>query len=203
MTAEAFVAFAIATFVVVIVPGPNVTVIVANSLRSGLKAGMACVLGTQLGVLIILSVLAAGLHVLLENLAVVFDYVRLIGATYLIWLGLKLLRSHGALLEAGVQSGSFSACFWQGCVVLLANPKAHLFFGAFIPQFIDPNGDVLAQTVVLGGTFMAVATVLDSSYALAAGQAGRLLSRSRVRMVERISGLCMIGGGLWLALSRR
>ncbi len=203
MTAEALTAFAIATVIVVIVPGPNVTVIVANSLRSGLKAGMACVLGTQLGVLIILSVLAAGLHVLLEYLSVVFDYIRIIGAMYLVWLGLKLLRSDGALLNAGAQSGSMRACFWQGCMVLLANPKAHLFFGAFIPQFIDPTGNVLSQTLVLGGTFMVVASLLDSSYALAAGHAGRLMSRSRVRMVERISGLCMIGGGVWLALSRR
>jgi len=87
--------------------------------------------------------------------------------------------------------------------VLLSNPKVFLFFGAFIPQFIDPAGDPLAQTLVLGATFMVVATVLDSGYALAAGRAGGLLSRGNVRLLERVSGSCLIGGGIWLALTKR
>jgi threonine/homoserine/homoserine lactone efflux protein len=90
----------------------------------------------------------------------------------------------------------------QGFLVLMANPKALLWFGAFIPQFVDPNGDYVAQIVLLGVTAMAIAGVSDGAYAVLTGRAGALLSRRRVRLVSRLSGGFLIGGGLWLALSR-
>ena len=83
-----------------------------------------------------------------------------------------------------------------------SNPKALLFLGAFIPQFIDPTGNAIAQTLILGITFMVVATVLDGAYALVAGKTGRLLSQSNVRKVEWFSGTSLILGGLWLALAK-
>jgi threonine/homoserine/homoserine lactone efflux protein len=85
----------------------------------------------------------------------------------------------------------------------MANPKALLFFGAFIPQFIDPKGHYVAQITLLGVTAMLVALVSDGAYAVLVGRAGVLLSRKRVRLVSRLSGACLIGGGLWLALTRR
>ncbi len=85
---------------------------------------------------------------------------------------------------------------------LLGNPKALLWFGAFIPQFVDPTGNYVGQVVLLGLTAMATAAISDGAYALLAGRAGRFLSRGRVRLVARISGLCLIGGGAWLALAR-
>jgi threonine/homoserine/homoserine lactone efflux protein len=91
----------------------------------------------------------------------------------------------------------------QGFIVIWSNPKALLFFGAFIPQFIDPAQGAAWQTVVLGLVFMAVATVFDSVYAFAAGGAGGWLSRERIKLTERISGTFLIGGGLWLAFARR
>ena len=87
--------------------------------------------------------------------------------------------------------------------MILSNPKALFFFGAFIPQFIDPAGNALTQTLILGATFMAVATILDGGYALLAGRAGRWLSRTRVRALEIGSGACLVAGGVWLALTRR
>ena len=87
--------------------------------------------------------------------------------------------------------------------MVLANPKALLFFGAFIPQFIDPAGDYVIQTIALGATFMVVATLLDGAYAVVAGGAGHWLSTVRVRFVSRLSGLFLIGGGVWLASLRR
>ncbi len=205
MTIELYLAYVLACIVVVAVPGPNVTVIIANSLRFGRAAGLWNVAGTQAGLAILLIILAAGLQIVIENLAYVFDWIKLIGAAYLIWLGLKLLRSDGnlGLGDAAHKPNGSGSYFWQGCLVLLSNPKALLFFGAFIPQFIDPAGDPVVQTLFLGATFMAVATVLDSGYALAAGTAGSLLSKPRVRVLEKVSGVCLIGGGLWLALSRR
>jgi threonine/homoserine/homoserine lactone efflux protein len=201
MSAELYLAYVLACIVVVIIPGPTVTVIVANSLRHGPRAGLLNVAGTQAGLAIMLVVLAAGLQVIVENLGHVFEWVRLAGAAYLIWLGIKLWRSNGDLGAAGHArpTGSF---FLQGFLVILANPKALLFFGAFIPQFLDPAGDPLQQTILLGLTFMAVATLLDGAYAVLCGGAGQMLARRNVRRIEIASGTLLIGGGLWLALRR-
>ncbi len=203
MTLQTYLAFVVACAVLAIIPGPNVTVIVANSLRGGTRAGLASVAGTQAGVLIVLIVLASSLQVIVENMSVMFEWLRLIGAGYLVWLGVKLLISGGQLQVAPPRGKGNRSYFWQGCIVLLSNPKALLFFGAFIPQFIDPTGDAFWQAIGLGATFMGVAAVLDSGYALAAGRAKQWLSQTRIRIVERISGVCMIAGGLWLALARR
>ena len=90
----------------------------------------------------------------------------------------------------------------QGFLVLLGNPKALLWFGAFIPQFVDPTTDYVWQVVLLGLTAMATAAISDGGYAVLAGGARTMLSRSRVRLVSRFGGLCLIGGGAWLALTR-
>lgn len=198
---ELYLAYVLACVVVVIVPGPNVTVIVANSLRHGARAGLMSVAGTQVGLAVVLAVLVAGLSTLVATMAWWFDWVRLAGAAYLVWLGIRLWRSHGEL--GATLPEPRRGFFWQGFLVLLSNPKALLFFGAFIPQFVDPAAGITAQVVALGLTFMAVATVFDSGYALLAGGAGRLLSRERVRLVSRLSGSFLIGGGIWLALARR
>jgi threonine/homoserine/homoserine lactone efflux protein len=85
----------------------------------------------------------------------------------------------------------------------MSNPKALVLFGAFIPQFVDPKGDYVSQVLLLGITAMATAFVFDSLYAVLSGRASSALSRQRVRLVSRISGLCLMGGGVWLALQRR
>jgi homoserine/homoserine lactone efflux protein len=131
-----------------------------------------------------------------------FDWLRLLGAAYLIWLGWKLLRSTGAFDQPGSAPPPRGGFFLQGFLVLLGNPKALLWFGAFIPQFVDPTGDYVRQVVLLGLTAMATAAISDGGYAILAGGAGRLLSRQRVRLISRVSGLFLIGGGAWLALTR-
>lgn len=202
-----YLTYLLACIAIVIVPGPTITVIIANSLRHGPMAGIGNVLGTQVGLAVMLGVLAVGLSTIVESLAFVFDWLRLFGALYLIWLGIKMWRSDGALGKtAGGDTSKTQpkgGFFWQGVLVIWSNPKALLFFGAFIPQFIDPTSNTILQTVILGGTFMVVATVLDSGYAVLAGKAGSLLSKTRVRLVERISGSCLIGGGIWLALVKQ
>ncbi len=200
---ELYVAYVLACAAVVIVPGPSVTVIIANSLRHGVRAGLLNVAGTQVGLAVMLLILATGLQFIVESLAQVFDIIRWLGAAYLIWLGVKLLRSDGTMGEVADVPRANGSFFWQGLLVVLSNPKALFFFGALIPQFLTTGGDALAQTLLLGATFIAVATPLDSSYAFLAGGAGRWLSRSRVRTLEVGSGLCLIGGGVWLALARR
>lgn len=199
---QTLIAFTLASAAIIIVPGPTVTVIIANSLRHGAGAGLRNVAGTQFGILTMIAVLAAGLSVVVELMSYAFDWLRLIGAAYLIWLGIKLWRARGTLAETG-SARSGESFFWQGFIVIWSNPKALFFFGAFIPQFVDPAGAAVAQTMLLGVIFMVVATVFDGAYAILAGRTGALLSRNNVRLVEMVSGTCLIGGGIWLALARR
>lgn len=194
--------FVLASVAILIVPGPTVTVIIANSLRHGARAGLLNIAGTQAGLIILLGLLALGLEAITTTLAAVFDWVRLIGAAYLIWLGIKLLRSSGTLVQAEAVKPMGGSFFWQGFWVILSNPKVLVFFGAFLPQFIDPDANVAMQTLGFGLLFMVLATILDSIYAIGAGRAGDVLTGRNVRAVEIAGGSLMVGGGLWLALSR-
>jgi threonine/homoserine/homoserine lactone efflux protein len=96
-----------------------------------------------------------------------------------------------------------SAYFWRGFLVIWSNPKALLFFGAFIPQFVDPSSSTIPQVLLLGLTMIVLSSILDGTYALVTGKIGTLLTRPRLRLLERLSGSVLIGGGLWLALNRR
>lgn len=198
----AWLAFALASALIVIVPGPTVTVIVANSLRYGAAAGLWNVAGTQAGLAIMVAVLAFGFAAVVALVGEAFFWLKLAGAAYLVWLGVRLLRGDGRLAEGGRAraDGSFVR---QGFLVIWSNPKALFFLGAFLPQFVDPARNPVGQTLALGATFMAIATLFDSAYALLAGRTGVLLARRNVRLVELCGGSCLIGGGLWLALSRR
>jgi homoserine/homoserine lactone efflux protein len=202
MTPEAYIAFTLACILIVIVPGPTVTVIIANSLRHGARAGLLNVAGTQAGLLIWLAVAVLGLASAIEFMGMWFDVLRIAGAAYLVWLGIKLIRSKGELLAAD-RTRPHGSFFLQGLMVILSNPKVLLVFGALIPQFIVPEGDYVRQLMFLGVTFMVVATIFDSLYAFLAGGAGAWLSRTRIRAIETVSGLCLIGGGVWLALRGR
>ena len=203
MTLESYLAFCIAATALALVPGPTVTVIVANSLRYGAKAGLLNVAGTQLGVLIWLAIAALGLSTAIEVMGVWFDLLRWAGAAYLVWLGIKLLRGKGDLAvgaERARPSGSF---FLQGFIVILSNPKMLVLIGFMIPPFLSAGGDVFRETMLLGLTFMAIAAVGDTLYALLAGYAGSFMTRSRIRALEVVSGTLLAAGGIWMALRGR
>ena len=208
MSAQLYLAYVAACFAIVIVPGPTVTLIIANSLRHGARAGLLNVAGTQLGLALMIAILCVGLASIIATIGVWFDWVRLAGAAYLVWLGAKLLRAPGTLDQPGGAPAPpspprpRSGFFLQGFLVILSNPKALLFFGAFIPQFVDPNGNAARQVVLLGAIFMAVATLCDGAYAVLVGRLGLALSGRRVRLASRLSGGLLVGGGLWLALVR-
>ncbi len=165
MSAGFLAAYVLACFVIVIVPGPTVTVIVANSLRDGARAGWINIAGTQVGLTIMLLVVALGLETIVSVMAGAFWWLKLAGAAYLIWLGWKLLRSDGSLGDVTRAKRPAAGYFWQGFVVIWSNPKALLFFGAFIPQFVDPAHGPFEQTLLLGLIFMVVATIFDGLYA--------------------------------------
>jgi threonine/homoserine/homoserine lactone efflux protein len=202
MSLEFYLAYVAACIVIVIVPGPTVTLIIANSLRHGTAAGLLNVAGTQLGIGVMIMIVAVGLASLVATMSFWFDWVRLVGAAYLVWLGIKMFRASGSLETADKAPRPRGGFFLQGFLVLMSNPKVLLLFGAFIPQFVDPRGDYVGQVILLGVTAMVTAAIFDSIYAVLAGRAGQVLSRSRVRLMSKISGLFLIGGGVWMALAR-
>jgi threonine/homoserine/homoserine lactone efflux protein len=202
MSLEIYLAYLLACVMLTLIPGPTVTLIIATSLRHGTRAGLLNVAGTQLGLATIIGLLVVGLASIVATMGWWFDWVRLAGAAYLAWLGWKLLRSSGDLAAPGGAPAPPGGFVLQGFLVMLSNPKALLFFGAFIPQFVDPRGDYVAQTALLGATAMAVAFLTDGAYAILSGRAGALFSRRRIRLVSRASGAFLIGGGAWLALTR-
>ena len=202
MSLELYAAYVLACIVIILVPGPTVTLIIANSIRHGARAGLANVAGTQAGLAVMIAIVGIGLNTLISGMGHWFEWVRLIGAAYLIWMGVQMFRAKGTLNADGTARKPRGGFFLQGLAVALSNPKTLVFFGAFFPQFIAPQGNYTLQIVVMGLTAMIFAALSDSSYALAASRAGRLLSASRIKLMSRISGSFLVGGGLWLAFSR-
>ncbi|CAN7690541.1 LysE family translocator [Mesorhizobium caraganae] len=202
MSLELYAAYVLACIVIILVPGPTVTLIIANSIRHGARAGLANVAGTQAGLAVMIAIVGIGLNTLISGMGHWFEWVRLIGAAYLIWMGVQMFRAKGTLNADGTARKPRGGFFLQGLAVALSNPKTLVFFGAFFPQFIAPQGNYTLQIVVMGLTAMIFAAVSDSTYALAASRAGRLLSASRIKLMSRISGSFLVGGGLWLAFSK-
>jgi len=203
MSLQVYLAFVAACLALALLPGPVVTLLIANGLRHGTRAALINIAGVQTGLLIVIGVVAVGLTSLAATMGYWFDWLRLAGAAYLVWLGIKLIRfpveGIGTDAPPPPPRGGF---FLQGLLVLLSNPKLLIFFGAFLPQFMDMNRDHFSQATLLGVTFMVIAGLTDGIYALLAGRARKLFSARRTRLVSRISGSFMIGGGIWLALTR-
>jgi threonine/homoserine/homoserine lactone efflux protein len=203
MSLQLYLAFVAACLALALLPGPIVTLLIANGLRHGTRAALINIAGVQLGLTIVIGIVAIGLTTLMATLGYWFDWVRFAGAAYLVWLGIKLIREPVEGVESDTPPppprGGF---FLQGLLVSLSNPKLLLFFGAFIPQFMDMSRDHASQVTLLGVTFMVIAGITDGLYALLAGRARSFFSARRTRLMSRISGGFMIGGGIWLALTR-
>ena len=203
MSLQAYLAFVAACIALALIPGPVVTLVIGNGLRYGTRAALTNILGVQVGLTIVIGIVAVGLTSLMATMGYWFDWVRFAGAAYLVWLGYKLIRSpvEGVNVDEPPPPprGGF---FLQGFLVLLSNPKVLVFFGAFIPQFMDMNQDHISQVALLGFTFMITGAITDSIYAIVAGRARKFFSARRTRLLSRISGGFMVGGGIWLALTR-
>ena len=202
MSLQIYLAYVAACILITIIPGPTVTLIIANSLTHGTRAGLLNVAGTQLGLAVMLGVLLVGLSSVIATMGVWFDYVRIAGAIYLVWIGWKLLRAKAGFGDVGRTPKPRGGFLLQGFLVLMSNPKALLWFGAFIPQFVDPSGNYVTQLIVLGVTAMASAALTDGAYAILGGRAGTYMSGRRIKLASRLSGLFLIGGGVWLAFTR-
>jgi threonine/homoserine/homoserine lactone efflux protein len=172
---EVFVA---ASLALLVVPGPAVLYIVGRSLNHGRRAGVLSVLGICTGTLCHVVAAALGLTAVLRASPIAFSAIRYAGAAYLVWLGLRALRSGEASIgtDSGRRRDAPMQIFRQGVLVNVLNPKTALFFLAFLPQFVDPaRGAVGVQVLVLGGLFVALSLVSDGMYALLAGTFGQYL----------------------------
>lgn len=200
---DLYLAFVAATTVLMLIPGPNVALIVANSVAYGTRFGLLTVAGTSAAMVVQLGVAALGMAAVLGVLGTLFDWLRWVGVAYLLYLGLRQWRAVPVdLTRTRPQARSARQIFTRGVLVSLTNPKTLFFYGAFFPQFLDPARDLLPQVVVLSLTFLALAVLLDGGWAVLAGRArGFLAGRGRLR--NRISGGLLMGAGLGLALARR
>ncbi|MBV9735723.1 MAG: LysE family translocator [Acidisphaera sp.] len=202
MSAELYLAFVLASSVLMLIPGPNVAVIVANSVAYGTRYGLLTVAGTSSAMLPQLCLTALGMTAVLGGLAQWFGWVRWVGAAYLIVLGVRQWRQRPVdLTLVRAQPRSVRAIYWRGFLVSLSNPKTLLFYSAFFPQFLDARAGLLPQMALLAATFLAVALIWDSAWALLAGRARALLA-AHGRLRNRLTGGILIGAGAGLAAVR-
>lgn len=203
---EHLVTFLIATVVLVLVPGPTVVFVVSQAIVHGRRAALAGVAGNCLGVYLLVVAVAFGIGAVVDKSIALFTVIKLVGAAYLVFLGVRAFRERH-LLAGGpgvlpVTGGRRH--LRRGFVVGVTNPKALVFFAAVLPQFVDRAAENPAgQMLVLGLIFVAVAMVLDSLWGLAAGTARQWLARSpkRTAVLGGTGGVLMIGLGAGLAIS--
>jgi threonine/homoserine/homoserine lactone efflux protein len=204
MEPQTWLAFVAATVVLILIPGPNVTLLVANSLTYGPRRALVTLAGTSTAIALQLLVVALGMTSLIPVLADSFAWLRWLGAAYLLYLGIQQWRAAPLALDDVEARPITAKLFWQGMLVSATNPKTLLFYAAFLPQFIDPQAAVGPQMALLCTTFLVIATVLDGGYVLVAGRArGWLRDRKRARLRSRLTGALLMATGLGLALARR
>ena len=191
-------ALTVATAVLVIIPGPNVALIVANSLRYGVRIGAVTVLGTTLGVAVQLLLVVLGMAAIIELAADALTWIRWAGVAYLVWLGIRTWNEPADDLGKVVAA---PAMFWRGCTVAAVNPKTLLFNAAFLPQFVASGGSAAGQLAIVAAVFLTVLLVGDMLWAMFAGGArGLLVTHAATR--NRVTGGFLVAAGIGLALSR-
>ena len=201
MGIEQIIYYCFACFVVVIVPGPTVTLIIANTLSFGTRAGIFNVVGTQLGLILMIGLLAIGFQVVAQQLEWFLIVIRFLGAIYLIWLGYKIFTSPSLMQKISDKKYFNNKFVLQGFLVIWSNPKAFLFLGAFIPQFLDINQLTEFQIIYLGLLFMLIGAIFDSAYAVVFGKFKNLMSSSHLKFLNKIGGSLLALLGLWLAIT--
>lgn len=170
---------ALASLVLVVVPGPAVIYILTRSVSQGKVAGLASAIGVNLGSTFHVLAAVAGLSVVLASSAYAYTALKWLGVAYLAWIGYRTLTSKDAeFAEPEIQTQSLRRIFAQGVVVNLLNPKVAIFFLAFLPQFVDPtSSNPTLQTFILGMTLVIIGLLSDSLYALVGGGLGDLFRR--------------------------
>ena len=205
---ELYIAFVVAASALVLMPGPIVTLVIANSLKHGMRTGVLTSVGANTGTSILITAGGFGLTGMMAAAGDLFEWVRWAGVVYLIYLGVREWRT---ALKRTIEADGFlpadkkpNGVFWHGFVVALTNPKTIFFFVAFFPQFIDPSKPAGPQVALLSATFVVIALLLDGGYALLAGRLrGFLVGAKRVRIRHGITGTLLICTGIGMMFARR
>lgn len=196
--------FIAASLALLIVPGPAVFYIIARTLEQGRLSGLVSMLGITFASVIHVILAALGLSALVLKSALMFNIIKYLGALYLIYLGIKtLMGTSQPIANLNVKPVPLPKLFWQGFIVNMLNPKTAVFFLAFLPQFVNPdNGSVPMQFLFLGMIFICLAVTSDGLYAILAGTAKQLLTRSRIiaKFQTRFSGCVYLALGVSTAL---
>ncbi len=199
--------FIAASLVVLLIPGPAVLYTVARSLSQGRRAGLTSVLGLSAGALVHVAAATVGLSAILFASAIAFDIVKLLGAGYLIYLGIRMLLARDSATNMDTSTPrSFNRLFRDGVVISVLNPKIAVFFLAFLPQFADPSrGPVQQQILFLGLLYVTLAFITDGAYALLASHLRRWIGSRAIRgqLPRYASGVVFIGLGITTALADR
>jgi RhtB (resistance to homoserine/threonine) family protein len=207
-----FLVFIGVAAIVIIVPGPDTAVVTKNILMYGRRTALGTSLGVSAGLAVWTLAAALGVASVVRASEVAFTTLKLVGALYLIWLGVQALRAagrgHDPDAEASAASGRRAlgpgGGFRQGLLSDLANPKIGVFFTSLLPQFVDPGRPVLLPFLALAAVFVLMTVAWLSAYCLVAARAAETLLRPRVRAVmDRITGVVLIAIGLRLATERR
>jgi threonine/homoserine/homoserine lactone efflux protein len=208
ITLDQLLGFGIAAFILIAIPGPSVVFTIGRALAYGRAVALATVVGNSLGLLVIVGFVALGLGVVVQESIEVYTVLKLLGAVYLVWLGVQAIRHrHDFHLDAAAAVGprvSFTRAMRQGFVVGVTNPKAFMILGAVLPQFVDRGvGNVQAQMLLLGLLAFTIGLLSDSLWALIASQLRTWFARSRRRgeAVGAAGGVSMIGLGVSLAVA--
>lgn len=206
MSPDTYLAFLLATVVVLVIPGPTIMLVVSCSLIQGKRVALPLALGVGLGDTVAMIASMAGLGALLATSATLFTVLKWVGAFYLVYLGVKTFRTNP---ESGrdlprVASVSRGASVFRAFAVTATNPKSIAFFCAFMPQFINHAEPVMAQVLILGSTFVILAVVNATLYALLAARARDAVTNPRImKMVNWAGGSALIGAGVLTAAIRR
>lgn len=206
MAFETWAAFAVASAIMLAIPGPTILLVVSYALSHGRRVASAIVAGVALGDFTAMTASMLGVGALLATSATLFTVLKWIGAAYLVYLGIKLWRApvgDGAIPQAEKETNA-RRIFLHAYVVTALNPKSIIFFVAFLPQFLDPAAPALTQMVVFETTFVILATLNAAAYALLASMArGAIRKPSVQRIVNRTGGSLLIGAGMLAAGFRK
>ena len=204
MSLHVWLGFLLAAILIAVTPGPGAVASMSTGIRHGYWSALALILGLQAAILLHLTIVGIGLGALLAASETAFGLVKLIGAVYLVWLGVQKWRSLPQPEMAVLPAGRRKSLFLQGLLVNLTNPKAIVFIGALVPAFIDTSAAQLPQYLVIAATICLTDMLVMSIYALVASRLGGLLHDPRsVRTQNRLFGSLFVTAGALLALSSR
>ena len=206
MNLEVWIAFALASALILIMPGPTIILVISQAVTHGRRSVVPLVAGVLLGDFTAMTLSLLGLGAILSASAALFNIFKWVGVIYLIYLGIKLWRldPRNNLIKYNAENASARSLLGSSFIPTALNPKSIAFFVAFLPQFIDPLKPAFFQLILLGGTFLLLATINAALYAFFAGQLSEHMRKRNMRkLFSRCGGSALIGAGIFTAAMKQ